>query len=127
MNVIILIIAVKIRIHQKRTKGEWFLALLYEKNLKLGRNGTLYHWEIQFLNIVTENDTNEGPNDGDTYDALDYKLFSNVNATAQTRTSDKGATGDLDETTGESAKRNPTSNMQVLESSPNPYYDGSPL
>ena len=77
--------------------------------------------------MVTENDTNEGPNDVDNYDALDYKLFSNVNNAAQTPTSDKGDTVDLDEGTGEGVRRNPASNIQVLESSPNPYYDATPL
>ena len=66
-------------------------------------------------------------NDVDNYDALDYKLFSKVSDAARTPTSDKGATVDLDETTGEAVQRNPTSNIQVLESSTNPYYDGTPM
>ena len=80
-----------------------------------------------FQNIVTEKDTNEGPKDGDNYDALDYKLISNVNDAARAPTSDKGATVDLDETTGEAVQRNGNSNIQVLESSSNPYYDGTAL
>ena len=77
--------------------------------------------------MVTENDTNEGPNDVDNYDALDYKLISNVSDAARTSPSDKGATNDSDETTREAVQRNPAPNIQVLESSPNPYYDATPL
>ena len=88
------------------------------------------------MNIVTENDTNEGPNDGDNYDALDYKIFSNVRDAARVSTSDKtarietartSATVDFEETAGEAVQRNSTSNIQVLESSVNPYYDGTPM
>ena len=66
-------------------------------------------------------------NDVDNYDALDYKLFSNVRDAAGDPPPDKGATVDLDKSTGEAVQRNPTSNIHVLESSPNPYYDGIPL